>query len=94
MTETTDHEYLDLHPDRDDEMDRNCHQPNLSIYIEYPDEEEKEAGTEESKVVMHLDAQWGQPQRWAEMTDDQARRLAVLLVRHADMIDSGTFEQV
>lgn len=91
MTENTDHKYLDLDPDIEEELDRGVHKPKISVYVEYPDDEERKddpSATEMVQVVMMMDAQWGKGHRWAEMTPVQARQLAKLLNDHATVAEA------
>jgi hypothetical protein len=42
---------------------------------------------------LQLDAKWGQPIRWVEMSVDEARQLSNILLDHAEQIELQSFER-
>lgn len=66
-----------------DGIENDPHRPDISLWADEGDDESP-------RVVVALSSMWGQPARFLELTQDEARTLATLLKQVADDIDSVT----
>ena len=88
---STKHVEIDLTDGADERGFGNPHRPVVNVYMQTNEDDES---LDEPRVIVHLHAMWGQPNRWLEMTAEEARRLAKQLLLHASMIEPEPTEIV
>lgn len=94
MSNTTKHVELNLldmtYEETLEEVQFISHRSNLAVYIECPSYEDKHSD-EETKIVLQIEARWGHPLQWIEMTPGEARILSRMLSDHAQQVEMQSF---